>query len=285
MQDGLLRAGLRAARRIGSSHYENFTLAAGFLPKDLKQDLHNIYAFCRLADDFADESADAFLARKHLNDYSAKLAVCTKENVDDPIFSSLGNTINKHDLPLEYFALLLDAFRLDLSKIRYNTFEELRDYTRLSADPVGRIVLRLFGMNDEELNILSDHICTALQLANHWQDVYSDYQRGRIYLPQEDLLRFNIKEEIIPAKNAASEFRKMMMFQTKRTREILKQGKPLIKKVPYRFSWQLALYYQGCEYALRAIEWVGGDVLNNSAKLTKWNKFQAACGTIKLIYG
>ena len=171
---------------------------------------------------------------------------------------------------------LLQAFRIDLVKVRWQSWDELRQYTRLSADPVGRIVLELFGYRHPDYFALSDKICTALQLANHWQDVAEDWQRGRLYIPQEDLQRFGVSEDEIARHQASDGFRELMAFEVDRARRLFYEGRALLRMVRGSLALQLQLYWNGGVAALEAVRKVGYDVLNRSARLGPGAKLKVA---------
>lgn len=261
---------------MAETHYENFSIASLFIPKSKRQDLYNIYAFCRIADDFADEAAD-HNASKSLDLWESWLNAASDGSPDVPdLFKALGSTIRDNQLTLEPFQNLLNAFRLDLTRMRYKDWDDLRAYTRLSADPVGRIVLELFGYCDEKLSVHSDEICTALQLANHWQDVWEDWGRGRCYIPQTDMERFNVSEDDIANRTGGANFRRLMTFEVGRARELFDSGKELVNQVGKPLSSQLLLYYYGGTAALDAIEKVNYDVLNHPAKVKRRAKINIA---------
>ncbi|MFH0765189.1 MAG: squalene synthase HpnC [Calditrichota bacterium] len=274
----LVKLGEKTARNLARRHYENFSLAAKFLmPPRLAQDLFNIYAFCRMADDLSDENSHPAQASAAIGGYERLLDQAVAGNCNEPLFCALGDTIQRRNLPLEPFHRLLQAFRQDLSKNRYQTWDELREYTRLSADPVGHIVLSVHNLHDLHLFELSDHICTGLQLANHWQDIAEDFhQRGRIYLPIEDMQKFGVTESDIEDRRFTPNFKALMQFEIDRTRELFGRGRPLLRLVKRPLRIQLALYWEGGMAALRAIERVDYDVLNRNAKLRKWDRARIA---------
>lgn len=262
------------AEKLARGHYENFNVAAIFLPSRLRQDLFNIYAFSRLADDIADFADDRPEAEKTLKSWEKQLEEVVAATSEDPIFAALGGTIRRNRLSLDNFRKLLKAFRLDLTQKRWETWDDLRAYTRHSADPVGRIVLELFGYRNTEYFALSDKICTALQLANHWQDVSDDWNRGRLYIPLEDLRKFDVREEEIQNRSNSDRFKKLMTFEVERARSIFLEGLPLLKRINRQLSLQLALYWCGGMEALSAIERIDYDVLNYAAKLTIFDKIK-----------
>jgi len=252
---------------LAHRHYENFNIAAFFLPKRLKQDIYNIYAFLRLADDIADECEDDLEADRVLEEWMNSLETKQVKDSSNPVINSLLNTLECREIPPEPFQKLITAFRMDLTKKRWETWDNLRDYTMHSADPVGHIILHLFGYRNPDFFALSDKICTALQLTNHWQDVREDWERGRIYIPQEDLQHFDVSETEIGQRSATDRFKELMTFEVKRARSLFLEGFPLLGKVSAGLRIQLALYWYGGMRALDAIERIDYDVLNKSAKL------------------
>jgi len=270
------------SRSLARSHYENFTVASWILPPRLRQDFFNVYAFCRLADDLADESDDPARSELLLNRWEELLNQAGEGGSKEPPFAALGETIRRRNLSLEPFRNLLTAFRMDLQKRRWKNWEELKEYTRHSADPVGRIVLELFGLKNPDYFAHSDKICTALQLANHWQDVAEDWERGRIYLPEEDLIRFRVTEEQIASRRMSIEFEELMMFEVKRARDLFREGYQLLKEVRGVLRIQLALYWGGGMAVLDRIERIGWDVLNSSAKLTAGDRWRVVWFVIRV---
>ncbi len=261
-------------RELARSHYENFSVAARVLPRQKRQDLYNIYAFCRLADDFADCSKSTEEAGRNLSDWENLLEAAASGDVKNPLFNALGNTIRRQKLSLEPFKRLIKAFKLDLVKSRYATRSELSEYTHLSANPVGTIVLELYGYRNPAFFALSDKICTALQLANHWQDVADDYARGRIYIPFEDMKRHNVSENTIAGKDANQNFRALIREEVDYARSLFADGKDLISLVHGWLRLQLGLYFEGGMSALSAIERNNYDVLNHTSKLRKIDKLK-----------
>src|SRR5467141_325623 len=184
--------------RLARSHYENFSVASWFLPARLRQDFFNLYAYCRISDDLGDEVGDTAASLQLLDQWETELNACYDGHHTrprHPVFVALAETVRKFEIPKHEFADLLTAFRQNHNITRYETFNDLLGYCRYSANPVGHLVLYLCGYRDSERQLLSDYTCTALQLANFWQDVSADYAKGRIYLPLEDLRRFGVSEE------------------------------------------------------------------------------------------
>ncbi|MGE0357625.1 MAG: squalene synthase HpnC [Burkholderiales bacterium] len=243
-------------------HYENFPVASWLLPPALRPPVEAIYAFARSADDFADEGELADAERLALLDGHARALerIGRRERPADPLFSRLHDAIVAHDLPLALFHDLLDAFRQDVSRKRYESFDELMHYCRRSADPVGRLLLALFRKDDPANLRDSDAICSGLQLANHWQDVAVDWAKGRVYLPQEDLRRFGIEERQIAEGRADRRWQDLMRFQCQRARAMLRSGSPLGTRLPGRLGLEIRAITAGGLRILDKVEAVEGDV-------------------------
>src|SRR6266576_2389082 len=205
--------------RLSQTHYENFSVASWFLPGRLRQHFFNVYAYCRIADDLGDEVGDSAVSLQLLDQWEGELNACYDGHPRHPVFVALVETVRMFEIPKQEFADLLTAFRQDQTILRYETFVDLLGYCSYSANPVGHLVLYLCGYKDDERQRLSDYTCTALQLANFWQDVSADYAKSRIYLPLEDLRRFGVSEEEIRAARNTSAFREMMRFEVDRARE------------------------------------------------------------------
>ncbi len=241
-------------RRLARSHYENFSVASWFLPERLRQHFFNVYAYCRISDDLGDEVGDTAASLQLLDQWETELDACYEGHPRHPVFVALAGTVRKFEIPKHEFADLLTAFRQDQSITRYETFNDLLGYCRFSANPVGHLVLYLCGYGDSERQLLSDYTCTALQLANFWQDVSADFAKGRIYLPLEDLRRFRVSEESIRDGENTSAFCEMMKFEVERAREWFNQGTPLIAKVDRALATDIELFSRGGEEILNAIE-------------------------------
>jgi len=256
---------LSLARR----HYENFPVASLFIPTGLRPHVAAVYAFARSADDIADEPGMEGSERlDQLDRWLGELQhAVTHHQSTHPVFVSLGRTIRTFDLPPVLFEDLLSAFRQDVGTSRYSTFEDVRDYCRRSANPVGRIMLRLFGHDDPELDVCSDAICTALQLTNFWQDFSQDLRRGRIYIPQEDAERFGFSHDGSGFKENERAFRELIAFEVARTRELYMDGKPLLNLVKSSFSLHLRLTWHGGMRVLDKIERTGYNVLHTRPRL------------------
>src|SRR5258706_8517327 len=240
--------------RLARSHYENFSVASWFLPSRLRQDFFNVYAYCRISDDLGDEVGDTAASLQLLDEWERELNACYDGHPRHPVFVALSETVRKFEIPKQEFADLLTAFRQDQTIARYETFQDLLGYCRYSANPVGHLVLYLGGYRDHERQQLSDYTCTALQLANFWQDVSADYGKGRIYLPLEDLRRFGVTEEEIREVQNSSAFREMLRFEVQRAREWFAQGLPLVGKVSRELAIDIELFSRGGVEILNAIE-------------------------------
>ena len=270
--------------RLARSHYENFSVASWFLPSRLRQDFFNVYAYCRISDDLGDEVGDTAASLQLLDEWEAELNACYDGLPRHPVFVALSETVRKFEIPKHEFVDLLTAFRQDQTVHRYEMFADLLGYCRTSANPVGHLVLYLCGYRDPERRHLSDYTCTALQLANFWQDVSADYGKGRIYLPLEDLRRFGVTEgEIHTARNSAA-FREMMQFEVRRAREWFAQGLPLASKVSGELAIDIELFSRGGLEILNAIESQDYAVLGRRPAVSKTRKLalvaRAALGKI-----
>jgi len=250
-------------------HYENFPVASRLLPKRLRPAVATIYWFARTADDFADEGDDLPAERlARLDDYRTELArIDAGLAPRSPRFVELAAVIRRHALPVAPFRDLLDAFSQDVLKRRYGTFDEVLDYCRRSANPVGRLMLQLFGTADPADVARSDAICTALQLVNFWQDVALDWRKGRIYLPQDEMARFGVSERHLAEARADEAWQRLMSFQTSRTRALLESGAPLARTLPGRIGWELRLVVQGGLRILERIDRARGDVFRRRPML------------------
>jgi squalene synthase HpnC len=259
-------------RRLARSHYENFSVASWFLPARLRQHFFNVYAYCRISDDLGDEVGDAAASLQLLDQWATELNACYDGYPRHPVFVALAETVRKFEIPKHEFADLLTAFRQDQSITRYETFNDLLGYCRYSANPVGHLVLYLCGYRDSERQLLSDYTCTALQLANFWQDVSADFAKGRIYLPLEDLRRFGVNEEMIRDGDNSSAFSEMMRFQVERAREWFTQGLPLVAKVDRTLATDIELFSRGGQEILNAIERQDYAVLGRRPAISKARK-------------
>ena len=214
-------------RWLATHHYENFNVASWLLPKELHQHFYNLYAYCRWADDLGDEIADPERALELLDGWEQELRDCYAGRPSHPVFVALEQTIHACDIPIEPFSDLLIAFRQDQTVHRYPTWASMLDYCRYSANPVGRLVLYLCGYRDEGRQQLSDATCTALQLANFWQDVGRDLDKGRIYIPLESIAAHGLSEEDIVERRFDARYVSLMKDLISRTRQLFAEGMPL----------------------------------------------------------
>lgn len=258
--------------RLARSHYENFSVASWFLPKRLRQHFFNVYAYCRISDDLGDETGDPQASLQLLDQWESELNACYDGSPRHPVFVALAGTVREFGIPKHEFADLLTAFRQDQTVLRYESFDDLLGYCRFSANPVGHLLLYLCGYSDPERQQLSDFTCTALQLANFWQDVSVDFDKGRIYLPLEDLRKFAVAESDIAAKRNTAQFREMMRFEVLRAREWFQRGLPLVKKVNHELAIDLDLFSRGGLEILNAIESQDYAVLGNRPSISKTRK-------------
>src|ERR1700688_3687090 len=258
--------------RLARTHYENFSVATWFLPKRLRQHFYNVYAYCRISDDLGDETGSREASLQLLDEWECELNACYEGDPRHPVFVALAVTVREFDIPKQTFADLLTAFRQDQTVTRYETFDDLLGYCRYSAHPRGHLVLYLGGYRDSERQQLSDYTCTALQLANFWQDVSADYEKGRIYLPLEDLRKFNVAEADIVGKNNSPAFREMMRFEVQRAREWFEQGLPLAKTVSRDLAIDIELFSRGGQEILNTIEGQGYAVLGRRPIISKTRK-------------
>ena len=243
-------------------HYENFPVASILLPARLRQPVGIVYRFARTADDFADEGNLAPAERlARLEEYRVELCRLEQNQPPQmPLFDALAGVVRAHDLPLQPFFDLLDAFSQDVTKSRYADFAELMEYCRRSADPVGRLMLHLYDAARDENLPQSDAICSALQLINFWQDIAIDFRKNRVYLPQDEMARFGVAESQIAAADAGGRWPELMRFQTARARAMLESGAPLAKRLPGWIGLELRMIVQGGLRVLEKLDAIRGDV-------------------------
>jgi squalene synthase HpnC len=270
--------------RLARSHYENFSVATWFLPAKLRQHFYNVYAYCRISDDLGDEVGDPQQSLELLDQWESELIACYSGAPRHPVFVALAGTVRDFAIPQREFSDLLVAFRQDQTVTRFETFADVLGYCRYSANPVGHLVLYLCGYSDAERQQLSDRTCTALQLANFWQDVAVDYEKGRIYLPLEDLRHFGVTGVDIARGRATREFIALMRFEVERAREWFERGLPLMGMVNRELAVDLELFSRGGQEILNAIEAQGFDVLRRRPVISKprklWLVARAAMGKL-----
>ncbi len=270
-----------ACTQLARAHYENFPVGR-LVPREMQPHVHAVYAFARHADDLADEgyagsaksqgAQDVMTPEQRLallDDWERQLLAPPGTPDLHFIFIALHETIRVLDLPMGLFTDLLSAFKQDVVKSRYANFDEVLDYCRRSANPVGRLVLLLHGKRDEELHLLADHICTGLQLANFWQDVGVDLEKDRMYLPEDDRSTYGVTEKSLFAHHADDKYRQLLKFQVDRAQGIFNQGEPLTKKLHGLLRLEIRLTWLGGTTILRKIEALKYDTLNHRPTVGK----------------
>ncbi len=260
-------------RHLAHTHYENFSVVTVLVPKHLRQDFCNVYAFCRIADDLGDELGDRDASCYWLARFADQARACYRGEASNNIFIALSETIRRHDIPIQPFLDLIDAFEQDQRITRYDTFEQVIDYCRRSADPVGRLVLYLCEYSDPQRQRLSDKICTALQLANFWQDVRRDIDdRGRIYLPRKTMEQFGVTEQQIREHRCDDNYRRAIELEVDRTERLFDEGEALLPLLRSEVRGQIGLFAKGGRAVLEAIRRQGYDTLTTRPALSKWQK-------------
>lgn len=269
-------------RNLATAHYENFHVATWFLPRKVRPHFESIYAYCRVADDLGDEVSDPAVAMRLLDAWGSMLDECydTPERSMHPVFVALHETVRKCDVPRELFSDLLHAFRMDQTKTEYDTWDELLEYSHYSANPVGRLVLWVCGYREESLSLLSDKVCTALQLANFWQDVVEDAERGRRYVPADAMVRFGVQDGQILGRIFTPEFAAMIQSLVRRTRAMLREGAEISNRVDKELAVTLDLFTQGGEAILDGITAQDFDVLRGRPVVTKVKKLSLLAGAL-----
>ncbi len=240
-----LKDSLRYTRWLARHHYENFHVVSFLLPRLLHQDFYNVYAFCRWADDLGDEMGDTALSLRLLEWWREELRQMYRDEVRHPVFVALRQTVLRHSIPEDPFADLIRAFVQDQTVTRYPTYAQLLDYCVYSANPVGRLVLYLCGYRDAERRALSDSTCTALQLANFWQDVTRDLEKGRVYIPLEDMAAHGYRMEDLEQRRFNKNFRELMRDLVNRAHLLFLEGLPLVERVDRRLAVDLELFSRG----------------------------------------
>jgi len=251
--------------KLARSHYENFTIASWLMPREIRRHVHAIYAYARIADDFADEERS--IAR--LDEWQHELELAYSGTPRHPVMVALADTARRYEIPPEPFLDLLKAFRSDVDFRGFETIADLLGYARYSANPVGRLVLHLFGFRDAERQRLSDLICTGLQFANFWQDVAVDFAKGRIYFPSRDMDRYRVTEQDLRQGKVTAGFISLMRHEMLRAREMLLAGAVLTTLVGRGLRRDILMFAGGGLAILRAIERAGYDVFRARPKLTK----------------
>jgi squalene synthase HpnC len=263
--------------RLARTHYENFSVASVLLPRRLLPHFHAVYAYCRWADDLADETGGA-QALELLAWWRDELLRCYHGTPRHPVMVALRQTIERFRIPAKPFLDLLVAFEQDQRIKRYDTYEQLLGYCRHSANPVGRLVLYLCESFDEERAELSDRICTGLQLANFWQDVARDHAIGRVYLPEADRRRFGYRDDDLAARRFTPAFAELLRFEVDRARTLFHEGLPLVRRMPVQVRADIELFGRGGLAILRKIEACRYNVWQRRPKLSKWDKAALVLG-------
>ncbi len=288
MRDTLIDSSFKYCEQIAKGHYENFPVASLLLPKEKRKYVYAIYAFARAADDFADEEGIEGGAAKRLallDEWNGKLRDCYSGKAYDPIFIALAETVKDNRIPIEPLENLLNAFRQDVVKQKYQRFDELLEYCKNSANPVGRLVLMIFGCHDEEFFKYSDKICTALQLTNFWQDIEVDLRKERVYLPEEDITKFGYSYKELELKQESESFRSLVKFEVERTKKIFDEGRKLIDmtaaagKELKKLSKELKLTWNGGTTILKKIEEINYNVLNQRPSISGFDKIKIFLGS------
>ena len=265
-----IREAYASCERFARTHYENFPVASRILPRRMRTHIAAIYAFARTADDFADEGTRPAGERlQDLDRWSARLQACAggRAPADDPIFLALGQTIGDCALPVSLFEDLLSAFRQDVTTARYRTWDDVLDYSRRSANPVGRLVLRVAGHASDELDAASDAVCTALQLTNFWQDLERDWLKGRLYVPLADASAHGADHADLDLRRLTPAWRSVMTELGARTRALFDAGRPVCDAVPGRLGFELRLTWLGGRRILDALDASGFDVFDRRPAL------------------
>jgi squalene synthase HpnC len=257
---------------LARTHYENFSVATLLLPRRLIPHFHNIYAYCRWADDLGDETGGGQRALNLLRWWREELLRCYAGDARHPVMIALRKTIDRFAIPPTPFLDLIQAFEQDQAVKRYDSFDQLLGYCRYSANPVGRLVLYVCDCHNERTATLSDSICTGLQLANFWQDVARDLDIGRVYLPAEDRQRFGYTDADLDGRRFTPAFAELMKFEVDRARKLFEGGSLLIPLVPADVRTDIELFLQGGMSILRKIESIGYNVWQTRPVLGKWEK-------------
>ncbi len=283
-QDDLRRYGPEAAERVSrdeacaycarltAAHYENFSVVTWLTPREHRPAFQSIYAFCRWSDDLGDEVGDPARSVELLKWWRGELRAMYQGQARHPVMVALAETVSSYKIPIDPFEALIDAFVQDQTVTEYQTYSQLVNYCTRSANPVGHLVLHLAGAYTAENARLADAMCTALQLANFWQDVARDLAIGRIYLPREDRQQFGYPESDLKALRCTPACAELMSFEVERTRALFDQGRALVPRIPGALAVDIDLFSRGGLAILDRIEARGFDVLSSRPALTRWTK-------------
>jgi len=271
----------RSCMQLARSHYENFPVASHLMPRRLRPHVAAVYAFARHADDFADEGdLDGAERRTKLEEWRAQLRRAVAGEAEHPVFMALGDTIRRFDIPGQLFHDLLDAFVQDTEKESYADFDEVLEYCRRSANPVGRIVLALFGRLNQETGPPSDALCTGLQLVNFWQDISVDRRKSRVYIPEEDLVRHGVAVRNVLEGEDSHRMRTVIAAQVERTHLFFRDALPLFPLVPLRLRLELSAIWRGGMRILEKIEKQGYTTVYSRPSLSMTDKFAVFSGVL-----
>lgn len=267
-----LEAAQRYCRSMARNHYENFIVGSVLVPRRYMQHLYNIYAFCRSSDDLADEIGDPVKSAEMLAQWREELKRCYEGSSDHPVMVALKTTVDKFEIPPKLFEDLISAFEQDCKVTRYGSYSDVLEYCKCSANPVGRLFLWIFGYKDDRRQELSDRICTGLQLANFWQDVSQDYERGRVYIPKEDMESFGCSEAEIAQREPTSAFVRLMEFEVNRTVDLFESAASLPSMLNRRLAIDVELFRRAGISVLQQIRANGYDVLTHRPTCSKMQK-------------
>ena len=260
--------------RLTATHYENFSVVTWLTPREHRPAFQSVYAFCRWSDDLGDEVGDPDKSLELLSWWRTELRAMYQDEARHPVMIALAETVQRHGIPIEPFDALISAFEQDQKVTEYLTYEQLLDYCTRSANPVGHLVLYVAGAFSPENARLADATCTALQLANFWQDVARDLAIGRVYLPREDRQRFDYSEDDLRAVRFTPAFAALLRFEVARARDLLSQGRALVPRIPGALAVDVDLFSRGGSAILDRIEARGFDVLSSRPSLTRWTKLR-----------
>ncbi len=274
--------GYQQALKLVSKHYENFPVVSFFLPKEIRKDVAIIYWFARTADDFADEGTGGVRERISLLDFFEKrFNNLLNEEFQNPLEMALFTTIKNRKLTDSYFLDLLSAFKQDVEKNRYANFDEIMDYCKRSANPVGRLVLELNGIKNDEANQYSDKICTALQVTNFYQDTIIDYQKGRIYYPENEMKKFEVSEKVFEIKENNYNFQQLLKHNVDRAQAMFDEGRKIFSYLNGKLKLQIKWTVKGGEEILKKIRSANYDVLTRRPELTKFDMIKLFFASVR----
>lgn len=274
--------GYKQALKLAREHYENFPVVSFFLPKEIRKDIAIIYWFARTADDFADEGTGGVRERISLLDFfETRFNNLLNEEFQNPLEMALFTTIKNRKLTDSYFLDLLSAFKQDVEKNRYANFEEIMDYCRRSANPVGRLILELNGIKNDEANQYSDKICTALQLTNFYQDTIIDYQKGRIYYPEDEMKKFEVTEKVFEIKENNYNFQQLLKHNVDRAQLMFNEGRNIFNYLNGKLKLQIKWTVKGGEEILKKIRNANYDVFIRRPELTKFDMIKLFFSSVK----